>query len=136
LHPVPQLRKWLEDFAEELKRRTETVARDVQQLVEQTSVVELNLLNTLNSLQVLSATQFIENRVSEEDETSEANRKEPQISKQRAEDYEGDILPRYKEAVLTAWRAFEGLGGRKVKRLSAAERQISYARVHSYPCSN
>jgi hypothetical protein len=61
LHPVPQLRKWLEDFAEELKRRTETVARDVQQLVEQTSVVELNLLNTLNSLQVLSATQFIEN---------------------------------------------------------------------------
>jgi len=37
------------------------VARDVQQLVEQTSVVELNLLNTLNSLQVLSATQFIEN---------------------------------------------------------------------------
>ncbi len=37
------------------------MARDVQQLVEQTSVVELNLLNTLNSLQVLSATQFIEN---------------------------------------------------------------------------
>ncbi|CAK9212387.1 unnamed protein product [Sphagnum troendelagicum] len=123
-----QLRKWLEVFAEELKRRTETVARDVQQLVEQTSVVELNLLNTMNSLQVLSATQFIENRVSEEDEASEAKRKEPQISKQRAEDYEGDILPRYKEAVLTAWRAFEGLGGRKVKRLSAAERQISYAR--------
>ncbi|KAG0557095.1 hypothetical protein KC19_11G101700 [Ceratodon purpureus] len=102
-----QLQEWLEGFAERLKERTKEVGAEVDRLGTETGNVELHLQNSFNSLRALSATQFIENRVDEVDEVF-VNRLEQPIKQSRVEGYDSQIIPRYKEAVLVAWEAFEG----------------------------
>jgi WASH complex subunit FAM21 len=107
-----QLQEWLEAFAEQLKRRTKEVAAEVHRLGTETGNVELLLQNNFNSLRALSATQFIENRVDEVDEVP-MNKSEQPTKQSRIESYDAQIVPRYKEAVLTAWDAFQGFSSRK-----------------------
>lgn len=102
-----KLHEWLEGFAERLKERTKEVAAEVHRLGTETGKVELHLQNNLNKLRALSATQFIENRVDEVDEVFV--KEVEQLPKQSyVAGYDSQIIPRYKEAVLTAWEAFEG----------------------------
>ncbi|KAH9307415.1 hypothetical protein KI387_035326, partial [Taxus chinensis] len=65
--------KWLEEFTESLKRRTDNLTEDVHKLLEQTGDVEQDFYNTFNSFRALSNTQYIENRVYEDDEMSAPN---------------------------------------------------------------
>lgn len=51
-------------------------------------------------------------RVDELDEVF-VNKSEQPMKQSRVEGYESQIIPRYKEAVLTAWEVFEGFSSRK-----------------------
>ncbi|XP_024540574.1 WASH complex subunit 2 isoform X2 [Selaginella moellendorffii] len=97
-----QLQEWLERFAASVKGRAEDLRAQIDRLADHTASVEQDLKNAFNSFRLLSNTQFIENRVYEEDETVTPEQ-EKDGEPQRVESYEGDIVPRYKEAVTTAW---------------------------------
>ncbi|XP_024515145.1 WASH complex subunit 2 [Selaginella moellendorffii] len=97
-----QLQEWLERFAASVKGRAEDLRAQIDRLADHTASVEQDLKNAFNSFRLLSNTQFIENRVYEEDETVTPEQ-EKDGEPQRVESYEGDIAPRYKEAVTTAW---------------------------------
>lgn len=68
-------------------------------------------------------------RVDEEDETT-TSQPELQTRQPRAENYDSHIIPRYREAVLTAWNAFEGISGSKTRRASLldADRELPKVR--------
>lgn len=73
-------------------------------------------------------------RVDEVDEVF-VNKSEQPIKQSRVESYESQIIPRYKEAVLTAWDAFEGFSTRKTSLQSSDVRlrthQVSFI-LHAY----
>lgn len=102
------IQKWLEAFSERLMNRSDEVTAQVLKLVESTGVVEQELYNTFNTFRGLSSSQFVENRVYEEDETVFAN-EDMKIKEQGmpSQSYEDDIIPRYREAVATAWNVYE-----------------------------
>jgi hypothetical protein len=56
-----QLLEWLQKFTSTLKARTNAVADEVQQVVEEIDTVELNLSNTFNTFRLLSSSQFVAN---------------------------------------------------------------------------
>lgn len=105
-----QVLKWLEDFTERLQKRANNVTEEMHKLLEQTEAVEQDLNNTFNSFRGLSNTQFIENRVCEGDEMTAENSDssiqflEVCVPAQR---YEEDIVPRYKEALLSGWNGYK-----------------------------
>eukprot|EP01018_Ginkgo_biloba_P019814 Gb_35896 [translate_table: standard] len=104
-----QVLKWLEDFTDRLQQRADNVTQEMQKLLEQTAIVEQDLHNTFNSFRGLANTQFIENRVSEEDEMAAQNSDFVQFSEVGvpAQSYEEDIVPRYKEALFSGWNAYK-----------------------------
>ncbi|XP_057847514.2 uncharacterized protein LOC131057373 isoform X2 [Cryptomeria japonica] len=104
-----QVLKWLEDFSERLKRKASNVTENVHKLLELTGDVEQDFYNTFNSFRALSNTQYIENRVYEDDDIGDPNLDfSVQFSEASlpAQGYEEDIVPRYKEALVTGWNAY------------------------------
>lgn len=68
-------------------------------------------------------------RVDEVDEVF-VNKSEQPTKQSRVESYDSQIIPRYKDAVLTAWDAFEGFSARKTSEQSSDVRlrahQVSF----------
>lgn len=127
-----QVLNWLEDFMERLQKRANNVTEEMHKLLEQTEAVEQDLYNTFNSFRGLSNTQFIENCVCEGDEMTALNSdstiqlSEVCVPTQR---YEEDIVPRYKEALLS------GLNGYK-QYIQRSYRNTSEAIPHKVGWSN
>ncbi|OVA13893.1 DASH complex subunit Dad2 [Macleaya cordata] len=94
--------KWLNELSDNLQTRANAVTKEVHELLDQTDIVEQDMKNTLNSFRNLSYIGFVDNKISEEDEiydhTKEDTSKRAEVSI-RAQSYEDDILPRYKEAL-------------------------------------
>lgn len=71
-------------------------------------------------------------RVDEVDEVDEVpvNKPEQSTKHSRIESYDAQIVPRYKEAVLTAWDAFQGFSSRKSSQefsdVRSRTHQVSY----------
>eukprot|EP00268_Persea_americana_P048254 TRINITY_DN5081_c0_g1_i1.p1 TRINITY_DN5081_c0_g1~~TRINITY_DN5081_c0_g1_i1.p1 ORF type:complete len:661 (+),score=160.82 TRINITY_DN5081_c0_g1_i1:245-2227(+) len=94
--------KWLEDFSEKMEKRANDATLELHELLDQTGVVEQDLKNTFNAFRNLSHSQFIENKVSEEDDMTGHAKEATKDSVHAgvpAQSYEVDILPRYKEAL-------------------------------------
>ncbi len=75
-------------------------------------------------------------RVDEVDEVS-INKVEQPIKQSRVEGYDSDIVPRYKEAVLVAWDAFQGFRTSKTSLQSSDVKsrqtsQVSFI-LHAIP---
>ncbi|ERN03477.1 hypothetical protein AMTR_s00003p00268540 [Amborella trichopoda] len=102
LNTQKEVLKWLEDFSEKLQKRAHDASCEVHRLLEQATVAEQELKAAFNSFRSLSNVQFIENTMQEEDEITSHRSKAPQSSTEasiRAQSYEADIMPRYKEAL-------------------------------------
>ncbi|KAJ8630774.1 hypothetical protein MRB53_024097 [Persea americana] len=94
--------KWLEDFSEKMEKRANDATLELHELLDRTGVVEQDLKNTFNAFRNLSHSQFIENKVSEEDDMTGHAKEATKDSVHAgvpAQSYEVDILPRYKEAL-------------------------------------
>lgn len=94
--------KWLSEFSEKLQKRADNAATEINGLLDQTRVVELDLKNAYNSFRNLSYHQLIDHKISDEDDTDTRMKDNAKSSLQTdipAQDYETDILPRYKEAL-------------------------------------
>lgn len=64
-------------------------------------------------------------RVDEVDEVP-VNKSEQPTKQSRIESYDAQIVPRYKEAVLTAWDAFQGFSNRKISKEFSDVRSRTY----------
>ncbi|KAL2609474.1 hypothetical protein R1flu_028047 [Riccia fluitans] len=138
------LQEWLESISHRMMNRIDAVGDEVQKLVHECGAVELDLKNAFNSFRCLSSTQFVENRVYDEDETesvrAETPARESQHSFAPTESYEDEILPRYKEAVSTAWATFEEIhrqhdkASRRLRSRNRVLRSLDYdGRLHLVP---
>ncbi|KAL3699160.1 hypothetical protein R1sor_017182 [Riccia sorocarpa] len=138
------LQEWLESISHRMMDRIDAVGDEVDKLVNECGAVELDLKNTFNSFRCLSSTQFVENRVYEEDETESVRPDTPAKESQHAfaptESYEDEILPRYKEAVSTAWATFEEINrqhdqaSRRLRSRNRVLRSLDYdGHLHLVP---
>ena len=117
---------------ERLQKRANNVTEEMHKLLEQTEAVEQDLYNTFNSFRGLSNTQFIENCVCEGDEmTTQNSGSNIQLSEVclPTQIYEMDIVPRYKEELLS------GLNGYK-KYIKRSYRNTFEAIPHKVGWSN
>ncbi|XP_073006166.1 uncharacterized protein [Typha latifolia] len=93
--------KWLVDFSKELEDRSKSTAAEINGLLDEAGIMEIDMKNTVISFNNLSYDRFIDHKVSDEDDMS-SNKENKEASGQlhiHAQDYELDILPRYKEAL-------------------------------------
>ncbi|KAG6551444.1 hypothetical protein Mapa_006867 [Marchantia paleacea] len=138
------LQELLEGISERMMKRIDTVGDEVQKLVDEMGAVELDLKNTFNSFRCLLSTQFVENRVYEEDETESARAETPAKDSQHplapTESYEDEILPRYKDAVSTAWATFQEIShqhdqaSRRLRSRNKVLRNLDYdGHLHLVP---
>lgn len=125
-HEAVYLLEWLEKFSERLMNRADQVTVEIHKLVDSTGFVEQDLDNAFNTFRGLSSSQFVENRVYEEDETT-IIKKDNQVQDQGmpSQSFENDIVPRYKEAVATAWSIYEKHIHKSYKRGSHKSRILS-----------
>ncbi|XP_038987696.1 WASH complex subunit 2-like isoform X3 [Phoenix dactylifera] len=97
-----QVLKWLSEFSEKLQKRADNATMEINGLLDEAGVVELDLKNTYNSFRTLSYHQFVDHKISDEDDVDSYMKDSAKSSVQAdipAQDYETDILPRYKEAL-------------------------------------
>ncbi|BFI42279.1 hypothetical protein MPTK2_8g07480 [Marchantia polymorpha subsp. ruderalis] len=138
------LQEWLEGISERMMKRIDTVGDEVQKIVDEMGAVELDLKNTFNSFRCLSSTQFVENRVYEEDETESVRAETPAKDSQHpfapTESYEDEILPRYRDAVSTAWATFQEIShqhdqaSRRLRSRNKVLRNLDYdGHLHLVP---
>nr|CAD1819323.1 unnamed protein product [Ananas comosus var. bracteatus] len=92
--------KWLVEFSEKLEKRAKSTAAELNGLLDEARVVELDMKNTIHSFNCLCHQRFIDH--ANEDgmpaDMKESTRTSVQVQVP-AQDYELDILPRYKEAL-------------------------------------
>nr|XP_019701983.1 WASH complex subunit 2 isoform X1 [Elaeis guineensis] len=94
--------KWLSEFSEKLQKRADNASMEINGLLDEAGIVELDLKNTYNSFRNLSYHQFVDHKISDEDDVDSHMKDSAESSVQAdipAQDYETDILPRYKEAL-------------------------------------
>ncbi|WOL07712.1 hypothetical protein Cni_G16459 [Canna indica] len=102
LHMQNEVLKWLVEFSDKLHHRAKDIAMEVNGLLDQAGVVELDLKNTTNTLWNLSRNLVIDHKISDKDGTAHPIKDHVEGSAQAsipAQDYEKDILPRYKSAL-------------------------------------
>ncbi|XP_076818706.1 uncharacterized protein LOC143464672 isoform X1 [Clavelina lepadiformis] len=97
------LLKHMKEFATKLTTHAREVSRDVSQLLHDTQLTDAKIQTVTDFFLTLSDSQFIENRVYDEDdsvskETKEGKTDESKKPKTR-EEREAELLPRLKEAV-------------------------------------
>ncbi|KAF0905986.1 hypothetical protein E2562_009007, partial [Oryza meyeriana var. granulata] len=97
-----QVLKWLQDFSDKVEERAKGAAAEVNGLLDEAGALELDMKTAMISFNNLTRQRFIEHKISDEDsmrlKTTESMQGslQPQVL---AQDYECDILPRYKEAL-------------------------------------
>ncbi|XP_064971725.1 uncharacterized protein LOC135616450 isoform X5 [Musa acuminata AAA Group] len=95
--------KWLSEFSEKLLQRAKDTEMEVNGLFNQAGAVELDLKNTVNTLCNLSRDLLINHKISDEDDIACHPLKDHAESSAQAgipaQDYQKDILPRYKNAL-------------------------------------
>ncbi|CAL9103900.1 unnamed protein product [Musa textilis] len=95
--------KWLSEFSEKLHQRAKDTEMEVNGLFGQAGAVELDLKNTVNTLSNLSRDLLINHKISDEDGIACHPLKDHAESSVQvgipAQDYQKDILPRYKNAL-------------------------------------
>ncbi|CAN6211999.1 unnamed protein product [Urochloa humidicola] len=97
-----QVLKWLQHFSDRVEERAKGAAAEVNGLLEEAGALELDMKTAVVAFDQLTRQRFTEHKVSDEDsinlKTRDSVRSSPQ-SQVRAQDFERDILPRYKEAL-------------------------------------
>uniref|UniRef100_A0A0E0ED53 Uncharacterized protein n=1 Tax=Oryza meridionalis TaxID=40149 RepID=A0A0E0ED53_9ORYZ len=104
-----QVLKWLQDFSDKVEERAKGAAEEVNGLLDEAGALELDMKTAMISFNNLTRQRFIEHassgsksKISDEDsmhlKTTESMHGSLQ-SQVPAQDYERDILPRYKEAL-------------------------------------
>ncbi|XP_009408677.2 uncharacterized protein LOC103991038 isoform X1 [Musa acuminata AAA Group] len=95
--------KWLSEFSEKLLQRAKDTEMEMNGLFDQAGAVELDLKNTVNTLCNLSRDLLINHKISDEDDIACHPLKDHAESSAQAgipaQDYQKDILPRYKNAL-------------------------------------
>ncbi|CAD6217595.1 unnamed protein product [Miscanthus lutarioriparius] len=97
-----QVLKWLQHFSDRVEERAKEAAAEVNGLLEEAGALELDMKTAVLAFDNLTRQRFTEHKVSDEDHINLKTRDSIRSSTQsqvRAQDYERDILPRYKEAL-------------------------------------
>lgn len=96
-----KLLNWMEAFSGKLENRFWEVRGRISSLIGQVNALDASLQNTSNHFSSLSSTQFVENRILEEDEnvvrSDPADVQSPPVAVT-----ESEIHSRYKRAIITA----------------------------------
>eukprot|EP01118_Nematostelium_gracile_P013619 TRINITY_DN5167_c0_g1_i1.p1 TRINITY_DN5167_c0_g1~~TRINITY_DN5167_c0_g1_i1.p1 ORF type:complete len:363 (-),score=130.82 TRINITY_DN5167_c0_g1_i1:118-1155(-) len=101
---------FLEDFSSRLMSRTKDLENQVDSLVYDSISMEIKVHNTFNEFLMLSNTQFVENRVYEEDieMAPEETPTQPTPSETPSqENLEAILVPKYTEAIALGMKALE-----------------------------
>ncbi|CAN6219249.1 unnamed protein product [Urochloa humidicola] len=97
-----QVLKWLQHFSDRVEERAKVAAADVNGLLEEVGALELDMKTAVVAFDHLTRQRFTEHKVSDENSINLKTRESVRSSTQsqvRAQDYERDILPRYKDAL-------------------------------------
>ncbi|CAL5072126.1 unnamed protein product [Urochloa decumbens] len=97
-----QVLKWLHHFSDRVEERAKGAAAEVNGLLEEAGALELDMKTAVIAFDHLTRQRFTEHKVSDEESINLKTRDSVRSSTQsqvRAQDYERDILPRYKDAL-------------------------------------
>lgn len=94
-----EILKRISEISEKLEQRANDVTVELHSLLDQAGAVEIDLKNTFNSFRSLSYTHEIDHRISDGGDEYMKREEAPVKAGIPAQDYETDILPRYKEAL-------------------------------------
>ncbi|GJN32739.1 hypothetical protein PR202_gb21262 [Eleusine coracana subsp. coracana] len=104
-----QVLKWLQDFSDRVEERARGAAAEVNGLLDEAAALELDMKTAVVSFDNLTRQRFTEHasrgsnlciKISDEgNNLNRDNRQRSMRSQVPAQDYERDILPRYKEAL-------------------------------------
>ncbi|EGW12634.1 WASH complex subunit 2 isoform X1 [Cricetulus griseus] len=95
------LLQFLQEFSQQTISRTHEIKKQVDGLIQETKATHCRLHNVFNDFLMLSNTQFIENRVYDEEVEEQALKAEAEKSEQEKtrEQKEVDLIPKVREAV-------------------------------------
>ncbi|CAH7181619.1 WASH complex subunit 2C isoform X2 [Phodopus roborovskii] len=95
------LLQFLQEFSQQTISRTHEIKKQVDGLIQETKATHCRLHNVFNDFLMLSNTQFIENRVYDEEVEEQALKPEAETSEQEKtrEQKEVDLIPKVREAV-------------------------------------
>ncbi|KAK3127401.1 hypothetical protein QOZ80_7AG0572800 [Eleusine coracana subsp. coracana] len=94
-----QVLKWLQDFSDRVEERARGAAAEVNGLLDEAAALELDMKTAVVSFDNLTRQRFTEHKISDDGNILKRNSRERSLSQVPAQDYERDILPRYKEAL-------------------------------------
>ncbi|XP_046852963.1 WASH complex subunit 2-like isoform X2 [Xenia sp. Carnegie-2017] len=94
---------YLQEFSQNMLSQTHRMEQKVDGLVYETKGISTKVNNTFNNFLMLSNTQFIENRVYDEEETKEKEEKQSEAPGQEKEktreELETEVIPKINEAI-------------------------------------
>jgi len=95
---------YLEEFSNKIINRTKDLESEVDTLVFDSKSADIKVHNTFNEFLMLANTQFVENRVYDEDETAQTpnptDKADTQVAKEISyEELEAVLLPKYSNAI-------------------------------------
>ncbi|XP_076423792.1 WASH complex subunit 2C isoform X6 [Peromyscus maniculatus bairdii] len=95
------LLQFLQEFSQQTISRTHEIKKQVDGLIQETKATHCRLHNVFNDFLMLSNTQFIENRVYDEEVEEQALKAEAEKTQQEKtrEQKEVDLIPKVREAV-------------------------------------
>ncbi|KAF8669270.1 hypothetical protein HU200_051604 [Digitaria exilis] len=97
-----QVLRWLQHFSDRVEERAKGAAAEVNVLLKEAEALELDMKTAVVAFDHLTRQRITEHKVSDDDNINLKTRDSIRSSNQsqvRAQDYERDILPRYKEAL-------------------------------------
>ncbi|GJN11360.1 hypothetical protein PR202_ga29545 [Eleusine coracana subsp. coracana] len=103
-----QVLKWLQDFSDRVEERARGAAAEVNGLLDEAAALELDMKTAVVSFDNLTRQRFTEHasrgsnlciKISDDGNILKRDSRERSLSQVPAQDYERDILPRYKEAL-------------------------------------
>ncbi|XP_026410562.1 WASH complex subunit 2-like [Papaver somniferum] len=106
-----EVMKWLTELSGNLLTRANDVTHEIDELLGQTDTVEQDMKNTLNSFRNLTCIGFVDNKITEEDDNTDHSNERTRRTGDtsiRAQSYEEDILPRYREALSVGLSSYRG----------------------------
>ncbi|XP_052763862.1 WASH complex subunit 2-like isoform X2 [Mya arenaria] len=101
------LLQYLQDFSQKLVSRTHEIEKEVESLVHDSKMTTVRVNNVFNDFMMLANTQFVENRVYDEDESEQAEtaateEKKPDNhanTEKTREQREAELIPKVSEAI-------------------------------------
>ncbi|XP_072147683.1 uncharacterized protein [Setaria viridis] len=97
-----QVLKWLQHFSDRVEERAKGAAAEVNGLLEEAGALELDMKTAVVAFDHLTRQRFTEHAISDDDNIDLKTRdgvRSSTLPQVRAQDYERDILPRYKDAL-------------------------------------